>query len=142
MAWPITRGETGLLLALVGAGVALAFPASSAEAAAFYVALIVLVLVAALVVAARVALRKRRIGALLAKHGDPQVVDRIMKASIWVGQTTEQLTDAIGRPVDVDEKVLKTKTKEVWKYAPKGRNRYGLRVTVENGVVVGWDERL
>jgi hypothetical protein len=37
---------------------------------------------------------------------------------------------------------LKTKRKAVWKYAHRGGNRYGLRITVENNAVVGWDERL
>ncbi|NNC68303.1 MAG: hypothetical protein HKN83_09745 [Gammaproteobacteria bacterium] len=43
---------------------------------------------------------------------------------------------------DIDQKVLKTKTKEVWKYFPSGRRRYGLRVKQVNGEVVGWDEKL
>ncbi|PKN66998.1 MAG: DUF2845 domain-containing protein, partial [Deltaproteobacteria bacterium HGW-Deltaproteobacteria-10] len=37
--------------------------------------------------------------------------------------------------------VLKTKTKKTWKYHQQGTNRFGLRVTVENGYVVGWDKK-
>jgi hypothetical protein len=59
----------------------------------------------------------------------------------WQGQTQEQLLDSLGRPADTDTKVLKTKTKEIWKYNRVGKNRFGLRVTVENGVVVGWDKK-
>ena len=41
----------------------------------------------------------------------------------------------------VDNKVLKTKTKDIWKYNRTGTNRYGLRITVENDIVVGWDKK-
>ena len=37
--------------------------------------------------------------------------------------------------------MLKTKVKEVWKYKPTGKNRYGLKITLDDGVVVGWEER-
>lgn len=89
--------------------------------------------------AAREAARKN---AIYDKYGHTEIASRIIAGSIWQGQTAEQLRDARGRPADIDEKVLKTKTKETWKYVPRGGNRYGLRITVENGIVVGWDERL
>ena len=53
----------------------------------------------------------------------------------------EQLLDSIGRPIDRDQRVLKTKTKETWKYHPSGRNRYRLRVMLEDDVVVGWEKK-
>lgn len=77
--------------------------------------------------------------ALLAKYGDPEIVTKIMTHQVWVGQTDDQLQDSMGNPADVDEKVLKTKVKQIWKYRPQGGNRYGLRITVENRLVVGWD---
>ena len=85
--------------------------------------------------------KKKRREALLKKYGDADVVTRIMKKMFWQGQTHEQLRDSLGRPLDTDEKVLKTKTKEIWKYNRVGKNRYGLRITLENGIVVGWDEK-
>jgi hypothetical protein len=36
---------------------------------------------------------------------------------------------------------MKTKTKEVWKYHQRGANRYGLKITLENGRVVGWENK-
>jgi len=59
----------------------------------------------------------------------------------WQGQTPEQLVDSIGHPVDVDKKVLKTKSKEVWKYNQTGKGRFSLRITIENDLVVGWDKK-
>lgn len=82
--------------------------------------------------------RRRR---LMAKYGDELIVNRIMKKMFWQGQTPEQLIDSIGRPLDTDHRVMKTKTKEVWKYNRTGKGRYALRITFENGVVVGWDSK-
>lgn len=79
---------------------------------------------------------------LMSKYGDKAIVTKIMAPTLWVGETTEQLRDSIGAPVDIDQKVLKTKTKETWKYGQRGPNRFALRITVENGTVVGWDEKI
>lgn len=78
---------------------------------------------------------------LLRKYGDPQIVEKIMSGRVWQGQSAAQLRDALGNPADTDEKVMKTKRREVWKYGQTGRNRYALRVTLEQDVVVGWDEK-
>ncbi len=101
------------------------------------VGLLVIAGIIAAVWGARALKRKR----LLEKYRDEAVVDRLMRKIIWQGETQEQLLDSLGRPVAVDNKVLKTKTKEVWKYNRTGTNRYALRITVENGIVVGWDKK-
>ncbi len=84
---------------------------------------------------------KKRREALLQKYQNTELVEMIMNKNIWQGQTTEQLLDSLGRPVDLDEKVLKTKKREVWKYDHQGANRYNLRVTLDNDLVVGWDKK-
>jgi len=75
------------------------------------------------------------------KYGDEGLVDKLMEGLFWQGQTEDQLKDSLGEPADVDQKVLKTKTKEIWKYYESGKNRYDLKVTIENGEVVGWDKK-
>ncbi len=85
--------------------------------------------------------KKKRRESLLEKYGDLKIVNMIMDRMIWQGQTEEQLLDSLGKPLAIDQKVLKTKTKETWKYNSTGRNRYGLRIVVENGLVVGWDQK-
>lgn len=75
---------------------------------------------------------------LCARFG-PDAARRIMGGMFWQGQTVEMLIEALGRPVDVDETVMRTKVRHVFKYLPAGANRYGLRITLENNVVVGWD---
>jgi uncharacterized protein YpuA (DUF1002 family) len=103
--------------------------------------LVIIGIVVVLWIAIRKYSKKKRREALLAKYGDPKVVEMILNRSIWQGQTQEQLIDSLGRPADIDQKVLKSKTKETWKYNKTGSNRFGLRVIVEDRVVVGWDKK-
>ncbi|AOY94143.1 hypothetical protein BKK79_10910 [Cupriavidus sp. USMAA2-4] len=97
--------------------------------------------VVALVLAQRASRRKARLEYLRVKYQDEVVVQRIVGGQIWQTQSAEQLIDSIGRPLSIDQKLLKTKTREVWKYNHRGANRYGLRVTVEDGYVTGWDQK-
>lgn len=83
----------------------------------------------------------RRRKELLDKYADAMIVERIMSKMFWQGQTPEQLLDSLGTPVDVDRKIMKTKSKEVWKYHQTGKGRFGLRITFEDGYVVGWENK-
>ena len=76
---------------------------------------------------------------LMSKYGDREVVRRIMKKTIWEGMTTDQLHDCLGKPLDVDERLTKRAHTRVLKYRRTGRGRYGTRVTVREGRVIGWD---
>ena len=85
--------------------------------------------------------KKERIAYLTNKYHDQEIVNRIMDEKFWQGQTSEQLIDSIGTPLDIDEKILKTKKTEIWKYHSDGRNRFRIRITLEQDIVVGWDKR-
>ena len=78
---------------------------------------------------------------LMERYADEELVHDIEQGYFWQGQTAEQLRDALGEPEDIDEQVLKTKIKSVWKYNHLGGNRYGLRVMLDNAVVTGWDQK-
>jgi hypothetical protein len=65
--------------------------------------------------------------------------ERILRREIWQGQTEIMLIASRGAPADEEEHVMKTKMKRVYKYDRQGANRFGLRVFVEDGVVVGWE---
>ncbi len=78
---------------------------------------------------------------LIDKYQDSGLVNDLMKGIFWQGQSAEQLFDSLGEPEDIDTKVLKTKKKEIWKYDHEGGNRYGLRITLDDDVVVGWDQK-
>ena len=85
--------------------------------------------------------KSRRHSTLMEKYQDESLVSDIEQGYYWQGQTADQLRDALGDPDDIDEKVLKTKTKSVWKYHHQGANRYGLRINLDDGVVRGWDQK-
>lgn len=78
---------------------------------------------------------------LLEKYKHSEVVERILNSEYWTGQTTDQLEDSLGAPSDIDTTVLKTKTKEVWKYGKVRKGQYRLRINIENGKVVGWSDK-
>ena len=82
----------------------------------------------------------RRRKHLIARYGDPEIARCIMRGTVWKGETQEQLLESLGQPADLDQKVLKTKTKEIWKYRKTARNRFGLKVTLDDGIVTGWEQ--
>jgi hypothetical protein len=69
------------------------------------------------------------------------LVQKIFNGYFWQGQTEAQLMDSLGPPVAIDNKLLKTKVREVWKYRQQGVNRFALRITVEDGYVSSWDQK-
>jgi hypothetical protein len=83
--------------------------------------------------------KKKRRSYLMQKYGDENVVQKIMKRLIWQGMSQAQLMDSWGAPVTKDQKIYKSKISETYKYNQRGRNRFGSRVKLENGVVVGWE---
>lgn len=85
--------------------------------------------------------RKRRQEYLMSKYDDADLVEALMGRRFWQGQTSEQLIDSLGEPRDLDRKVLKSKTKETWKYNEVRKNQFSLRIFVENDLVVGWDKK-
>ncbi|MFK2918962.1 DUF2845 domain-containing protein [Dyella koreensis] len=85
--------------------------------------------------------KQQRLAYLREKYQDEDIVQKVFAGEFWRGQTEEQLRDSLGAPVAIDNKLLKTMTREVWKYQPSGVNRYRLRITVENGRVAAWDQK-
>lgn len=73
------------------------------------------------------------------KYNDEVIADQIINKNIWQGQTKEQLIDSWGNATAIDQKVLKTKIRETWKYDKTGKNRYNKKVYLEDGIVNGWD---
>lgn len=94
-----------------------------------------------LVVWLKSARKKKKLAYLMAKYGDAEIAANIYKHGFWHGQTAEQLVDSLGDPHGIDKKLLRTMKREVWKYNPRGVNRYGLRITLDNDTVSGWDHK-
>jgi membrane protein required for beta-lactamase induction len=85
--------------------------------------------------------KKQRLASLRDKYKEEDIVQKIFAGYFWQGQSEDQLIDSLGQPADINHNVLKTKKKEVWKYGHQGGNRYRLRITLENDIVVGWDQK-
>jgi hypothetical protein len=99
--------------------------------------------------------KKGRIIRINAIYGNTEIAERIIKKTLWVGETAKQVIDSFGRPIAVDDHVLidwlgrtipavahvlEIKRKQTWKYYQQGKNRFRLRIVIEDGVVVGWDK--
>lgn len=125
-----------IVIAVIIGGIAKFF-----ETVGFIVPIIIAIICIGLYVYYKAVKNKKRLAYLREKYNDEDIVQNIFKGHIWQGQTDEQIIDSIGDPIEVDNKVLKTKKKEIWKYGHKGGNRFDLRITLENDIVVGWDKK-
>ena len=106
-----------------------------------YYALAGLVGLAILILAARALRRLVKRAIWLGRYGDEALVDTMMAGRIERGMTLDMVLDVWGTPADMDETVLKTKTRRELKYDQKGKNRFGTRVHLENGEVVGLETK-
>jgi hypothetical protein len=104
-------------------------------------AILLLVAAVVLIFVARSVARNSRYARLMAKYGDEKLVHAIVTQTIWQGMTVDQLKDSWGEPASVEQKVMKTKVREVFKYKPVGKNRFRDKVTLEDGVITGWDQK-
>lgn len=76
----------------------------------------------------------------LSQRFGPEAAAAILQGRYWQGCTIEMVVEALGQPVDVKERVFKTKTKTTYCYQQIAKNRFALKIHFENGIVVGWDE--
>ncbi|HMI85675.1 MAG TPA: hypothetical protein VK550_16370 [Polyangiaceae bacterium] len=67
--------------------------------------------------------------------------EKIWAKKLWVGAPYAAVKAMFGDPLDVDEKVMKTRRTLTLKYFPKGTDRYGLRVFIEDDAVAGWEDK-
>jgi len=71
---------------------------------------------------------------VLLDHGDAELVVKIN--GVGSGKETgEQPLNSMGRSVDTDLRVFKTKIKQTWTYNQTAKNRFSLRITLENRMV-------
>ncbi len=103
--------------------------------------ILIIVALAVLWFAARQLAKRSRYARLLQKYGDVKLVDSLIAGTIWQGMTAEQLRDSWGDPVSIEEKVMKTKVKQVFKYRQVAKDRFRDKVTLEDGVITGWDQK-
>ena len=78
---------------------------------------------------------------LMLKYGDEEIVSNILKQNIWIGETSSQLRDSLGKPVEISEWRNAKESGETWKYHQTGKNRYALKIHLVNNQVSGWDKK-
>ncbi|WP_174800088.1 hypothetical protein [Methylobacterium currus] len=89
--------------------------------------------------ASRAVRNARRRKPLRVKYGSADIANRILSGKMWTGMTAEMLRDSWGDPTHVRRQVHKTRTTEIWRYVQTGRQRFKNRITLENGVVIGFE---
>ncbi len=141
MAKRITKAEATLIVFAVIIGVPIYLAFKVVETTGWVVPVVGGIVVVILIFWYQYSKKQKRLAYLREKYKDEELVQNIYGGYFWQGQTEEQLIDAIGEPLAVDRKVLKIKNRDIWKYNRKGANRYGLRITIEDGCVVGWDKK-
>lgn len=86
----------------------------------------------------RDAAHKARWADLTARFG-AENAQRIQFRQLWQGAPVDAVYEMHGRPSDVDEDVNEKRTRLTLKYQPLARKgSFGLRVTVDDGIVTGW----
>lgn len=78
---------------------------------------------------------------LMSVFKDIALVDRIMKRTYKIGDHQNVIVEILGNPEVIDEDLLKTKIKHVWKYYPIASNRYRLKLRFEDYCLMGWDDK-
>ena len=141
MARRSTKAESTLIVIALIIGLPIYGISKIFEASGWVAPSFIVIGVLALIALYKYNKKQQRLAYLREKYKDETLVQKIYDGYFWDGQTSEQLLDSLGSPEAVDKKLLKTKTKEIWKYNRQGVNRFALRITVENGYVVGWDKK-
>ena len=136
-----SKADGALLMLAIVVGLPVYIATKVFQTVGVVVPIVIVVAVIVITLFVKYAQKQQRLAYLRTKYGDEKIVQRILQRSFWTGQTEEQLRDSLGAPVAVDNQLLKTMTREVWKYQRSGVNRYRLRITVENGRVAGWDQK-
>ncbi len=54
---------------------------------------------------------------------------KVLRGYLWQGATEAMIVAMLGQPEDIDTKVMKTKTKDTYKYGEIGKNRWWRRET-------------
>lgn len=137
----MTRKQTELLMLLIIIGSIVGGVVKFFEVVGYALPIIAVTIISFLYWWYNESKKKQRLLYLREKYRNEEIVQKIFNQYIWQGQTAEQVIDALDQPVEVDNKVLKTKKKEIWKYGHEGANRFNVRITLENDVVVGWDKK-
>lgn len=74
------------------------------------------------------------------KYGSADIADAILSEQLWIGQKKEMLIDAFGDPDHVESHVTSKRSKEILSFQQDDNGNYLLKVSLNNGIVSGWDK--
>lgn len=77
---------------------------------------------------------------LIEKYGD-ETGNRLANGEVWIGMTTDQVLDALGKPDMFDQKELKKFSREVLKWRAEGKRRIAYQITCDDGIVTAISDR-
>lgn len=141
MARRMTKGQFSALITLLLVSIPLAVIVKLLEAIGWVMSLVGVAVAVGLFIWYQHDKKEKRLSYLRTKYENEEIVQKIIQGCFWQGQSEDQLRDSLGEPADIDYKMLKNKTRNVWKYHHQGSNRFGLRIILENGYVTGWDKK-
>jgi len=77
----------------------------------------------------------------LCQRFGPEIAGRIWRRELWLGMSPEMVREIHGPPVAIEEQVSASRVRHIMKYRHMGGLRFGLRINVEDGAVVGWEDK-
>lgn len=80
-----------------------------------------------------------RIWRTLVEKFDEETARRVLDSELRIGDSREVVEAIFGEPEDVSERVMKSKTRHVLKYGRLNARSFAMKITLEDDVVVGWD---
>jgi|GEM_PF-601178 len=83
------------------------------------------------------AARSQRLSQLFGHENGKMIENGIL----WVGASKEMVEEMFGKPMEIEDKYLMTKSRCIYKYYQVGINRFLLRVTIDDGFVTRWDDK-
>ncbi|MEH6467582.1 MAG: hypothetical protein V7722_08110 [Porticoccus sp.] len=113
MAKRLTKIEMQGIFWLIVITVPLYFVFKLGEWAGWVLLVIITFSIVGFVIWGRSVSKKKRRSELVNKYQDEELVDNLMRKMFWQEQTADQLRDSLGKPHDIDRKILKTKKKEI-----------------------------
>lgn len=108
-----TKDKKALLIFGLVIGIPIFVIQQISEAGAWPLVIGALVVAIAWYLFAEARKHSKRLAYLRKRYSDESTVQAILKGAIWDGMSQEQLSDSNGRPSSIDQKYLKTKTREV-----------------------------
>ncbi len=72
------------------------------------------------------------------KYGRTSIAKKLIRKTLWIGETAEQLRDSFDAPVGITRNPFHSSKSEVWEYTGKEADLPDFHITLKDGLVIGW----